>query len=273
MKLNCSENFRRNWNVHLVFLERSWWVGFNGIYLVRFGFKMWEILILKWFLLLKISMTMIIRTHLYKSDIWFFFVITTITPWSSTMTITNGCLINNYALEWPFFNNYVLEWWKFGQFLFLVIFLAMIRKLQGSFSCRCDCAPCDLYWMFFLSKFFPPLLEVLWDFLFCISFALKQYECAFFVFNPHYLFHFFVFVSLLLMTIWNCLIPIITFIECRFASKKCTFTGKTFYVFVLVYIMPFKYFCKVCIVFLFLYASICAHSLQDYFEGKKNEKV
>jgi len=25
-------------------LERSWWAGFNGIYLVRFGFRMWEII-------------------------------------------------------------------------------------------------------------------------------------------------------------------------------------------------------------------------------------
>jgi hypothetical protein len=41
--------------VPLVFLERSWWAGFNGIYLVRFGFRMWEILILKWFLPLKIQ--------------------------------------------------------------------------------------------------------------------------------------------------------------------------------------------------------------------------
>jgi hypothetical protein len=39
-----------------------WWYwkdldepGFNGIYLVRFGFRMWEILILKWFLPLKIQ--------------------------------------------------------------------------------------------------------------------------------------------------------------------------------------------------------------------------
>jgi hypothetical protein len=32
----------RNWNVPLVLLERSWWAGFNGIYLARFGFKMWE---------------------------------------------------------------------------------------------------------------------------------------------------------------------------------------------------------------------------------------
>jgi len=36
-------------------LERSWWPGFNEIYLVRFGFRMWEILILNWFLPLKIQ--------------------------------------------------------------------------------------------------------------------------------------------------------------------------------------------------------------------------
>ncbi len=46
-KLNCSWKFWRGWNVPLVLLERAWWTGFNGIYLVRFGFKMWEILILK----------------------------------------------------------------------------------------------------------------------------------------------------------------------------------------------------------------------------------
>jgi hypothetical protein len=56
IQLNCSWKFRRNWNVPLVLLERSWWAGFNGIYLVRFGFRMWEILILfKWFLRLKIQ--------------------------------------------------------------------------------------------------------------------------------------------------------------------------------------------------------------------------
>jgi len=54
-KLNCSWKFRRNWTMSFVFLERSWWTRFNGIYLVRFGFRMWEILILKWFLLLKIQ--------------------------------------------------------------------------------------------------------------------------------------------------------------------------------------------------------------------------
>jgi hypothetical protein len=55
IKLNHSWKLRRNWNVSLVLLERSWWAGFNGIYLVRFGFKMWEILIFKLFPLLKIQ--------------------------------------------------------------------------------------------------------------------------------------------------------------------------------------------------------------------------
>jgi len=54
IKLSPSWKFQRNWNVPLVLLERSWWAGFNGIYLVRFGFRMWEILILKWYLPLKI---------------------------------------------------------------------------------------------------------------------------------------------------------------------------------------------------------------------------
>jgi hypothetical protein len=45
LKLNCSWKLQRNWNVPGVLLGRSWWVGFDGIYLVRFGFRMWEILI------------------------------------------------------------------------------------------------------------------------------------------------------------------------------------------------------------------------------------
>jgi hypothetical protein len=36
-------------------LKRSWWVRFNGICLVRFGFRMWEISIFKWFMPLKIQ--------------------------------------------------------------------------------------------------------------------------------------------------------------------------------------------------------------------------
>jgi hypothetical protein len=55
IKLNCSWNFLRNWNVPLVLLERSWWAGFNAIYSVRFGFRMWEIMIRKWYLPLKIQ--------------------------------------------------------------------------------------------------------------------------------------------------------------------------------------------------------------------------
>jgi len=55
IKLNCSWKFRRNWNVPLVLLERSWWAGFYEIHLIRFGFRMWEILIFKWFLQLKIQ--------------------------------------------------------------------------------------------------------------------------------------------------------------------------------------------------------------------------
>jgi hypothetical protein len=31
-KLNCSWKLRRNWNVALVLLKRSWWAGFNEIY-------------------------------------------------------------------------------------------------------------------------------------------------------------------------------------------------------------------------------------------------
>jgi hypothetical protein len=55
IKLNHTWKFQRNWNVPLVLLERSWWVGFNEIYLVRFGFKTWDILIFNWFLWLKIQ--------------------------------------------------------------------------------------------------------------------------------------------------------------------------------------------------------------------------
>jgi hypothetical protein len=55
IKLNCTWKFQRTWNVALVLLERSWCAGFNGIYLVTFGFRIWEILILRWFLPLKIQ--------------------------------------------------------------------------------------------------------------------------------------------------------------------------------------------------------------------------
>jgi hypothetical protein len=50
IRLNHKWNFWKNWNVNLVLLETSWRPRFNGIYLVRFGFRMWKILILKWFM-------------------------------------------------------------------------------------------------------------------------------------------------------------------------------------------------------------------------------
>ncbi len=56
IKLNHSWKFWRNWNVPLVLLERPcWWGRFYGIYLERFGSRMWDVLIFKWFLPLKIS--------------------------------------------------------------------------------------------------------------------------------------------------------------------------------------------------------------------------
>jgi hypothetical protein len=55
IKFNQSWKFWKYWNVPLVLLERFGWTRFNGIYLVRFGFRMREILILKWFLPLKIQ--------------------------------------------------------------------------------------------------------------------------------------------------------------------------------------------------------------------------
>jgi hypothetical protein len=55
IKLNRSWKFRMNWNVPFMLLERSWWAGFNGISLIRFGFSLWEILIFKQFLSLKVQ--------------------------------------------------------------------------------------------------------------------------------------------------------------------------------------------------------------------------
>jgi hypothetical protein len=45
-KVNRNWKFQRNWNwnLPLVLVETSWWTGLNAIWLVRFGFRMWEIL-------------------------------------------------------------------------------------------------------------------------------------------------------------------------------------------------------------------------------------
>jgi hypothetical protein len=52
IQLNCSWKSWRNWNVSLVFLESSWWAGFNVIYLVIQNVGDID---LKWFLLQKIQ--------------------------------------------------------------------------------------------------------------------------------------------------------------------------------------------------------------------------
>jgi hypothetical protein len=70
IKLNHSWKIRRNWNVPLVFLERSWWARFNGIYFVRFGFRMWEILILKWFF--ETLEGLPLHSSMISFDIWLF---------------------------------------------------------------------------------------------------------------------------------------------------------------------------------------------------------
>jgi hypothetical protein len=55
IKLNPSWKFQRNWNVPLVFGKDLDEQDLMEFYLVRFGFRMWEILIFKWFLPLKIQ--------------------------------------------------------------------------------------------------------------------------------------------------------------------------------------------------------------------------
>jgi phosphatidylserine synthase len=57
IKSNRSWNFQRNSNVPLVMLERFLCTRFSGIHLIGFGFKVWKILILKWFLFLKIHIS------------------------------------------------------------------------------------------------------------------------------------------------------------------------------------------------------------------------
>jgi hypothetical protein len=51
------------------------------------------------FWICQILVTMIIGTSLCRLGIRSFFVTKTITPWSSTMTIINRHMVNNYVLE------------------------------------------------------------------------------------------------------------------------------------------------------------------------------
>ncbi len=55
IKLNHNWKFQKNWDVHVVLLEISQWTIFYGIYFIRFGLLMWNILIFKLFLSLKIK--------------------------------------------------------------------------------------------------------------------------------------------------------------------------------------------------------------------------
>jgi hypothetical protein len=66
IKINRCWKFQRNWIVPLVLLERSWWAGFDGISLIRFGFSMWEILIYKQFLLLEIQMFLPWKSNVHE---------------------------------------------------------------------------------------------------------------------------------------------------------------------------------------------------------------
>jgi hypothetical protein len=79
IKLNHDWKFQRNWNVLLVLLERSWWARFNGIHLVRFGFRMWEVLIFKRFLPLRIK-NKFQKTRFWEGKI----------RWGCANTWTNG---------------------------------------------------------------------------------------------------------------------------------------------------------------------------------------
>jgi hypothetical protein len=148
------------------------------------------------------------------------------------------------------FNNYVLKWWKFGFLLFGPFLGNDLKATRIVFMSSSLCALQSLVNAFFVLVFLP-FLEVLWSFLFCSSFALKWYECAFFISNVHYLSHSFILASLLLMTIWKCLIPIVTFIECQLISKKCAFTDETLCVFVVVCITPSTSFVKSIVFFCF----------------------
>jgi hypothetical protein len=64
------------------------------------------------------------------------------------------------------------------------------------------------------------------------------------------------------------------FIECQFASKKCSFMGETLYVFDDVYIMPSTFFCKMFFCFFVrLFVHICCTVILKAEGGKKRDVV
>jgi len=64
----------------------------------------------------QIQVTMIIGTGLCRLGIRSFLVTKTITPWSSTMKIINGHMVNNYVPEWPKLTNMHGNDENFGSF-------------------------------------------------------------------------------------------------------------------------------------------------------------
>jgi len=88
--------------VPLELLQKSWWVGFNGIYLVRYGFRMQEILILKWFLLLKIPKNQVLGGKI---------------SWGcgQVHTWANGtCHTSHYYIQVHMFQNQKVDLWMGG---------------------------------------------------------------------------------------------------------------------------------------------------------------
>lgn len=81
-------------------------------------------------------MMMTIGIGLCRPFISFYFVTKIITSWLLTMTIINGCPVNNYVPKWSKFDNYALEWWKFGFFFFVLFWkVVALQTLCNELSC------------------------------------------------------------------------------------------------------------------------------------------
>jgi hypothetical protein len=146
-KLNCSWKFRRYWNVPLVLLERSWWAGFNGIYLVRFGFRMWEILIFKWFLLLKIQINskrlgferknqLKTWSHLkayHSMQTWFPCIFCCLKNWYIHCKTMFTCCISLYVHTWANSTGHTSLSMKQGSLFVLYCFVLMRSTKPGCF--------------------------------------------------------------------------------------------------------------------------------------------
>jgi hypothetical protein len=130
-------------------------------------------------------MMMTIGIGLCRPFISFYFVTKIITSWLLTMTIINGCPINNYVPKWSKFDNYALEWWKFG-FFFFVLFWKVVALANIVWWTR------FLWWpLFFFERlhwFFPARQH---NVHLCIF-----YKVILFTFSwPKYFSSFFIFLS------------------------------------------------------------------------------